>query len=50
MAVGTAGAFILLFFYRLLAGYWFIEGELPQRNFVRRTRRNRTIHTSHVDE
>jgi uncharacterized membrane protein YeaQ/YmgE (transglycosylase-associated protein family) len=27
LAVATAGAFILLFFYRLLGGYWFTEGE-----------------------
>jgi len=26
-AVATAGAFIILAFYRLLAGYWFVEGE-----------------------
>lgn len=25
--VGTAGAFVILFFYRLLGGYWFVEGE-----------------------
>ena len=25
-AVGTAGAFIILFFFRLLGGYWFVEG------------------------
>ncbi len=24
--IGTAGAFIILCFYRLLAGYWFVEG------------------------
>lgn len=50
LAVGTAGAFTLLFFYRLLGGYWFIEGEVPQRRLTRRARRNRTIHPSHVDE
>ena len=26
-AVATGGAFIILAFYRLLAGYWFVEGE-----------------------
>jgi uncharacterized membrane protein YeaQ/YmgE (transglycosylase-associated protein family) len=26
-AIGTAGAFLILAFYRLLAGYWFIEGD-----------------------
>jgi len=25
--VATAGAFIILFFYRLLGGYWFVEGD-----------------------
>jgi len=29
--VATAGAFVLLFFYRLLAGYFFIEGEGVRR-------------------
>jgi uncharacterized membrane protein YeaQ/YmgE (transglycosylase-associated protein family) len=31
--VATGGAFILLFFYRLLAGYWFVEGEQPVRRY-----------------
>jgi len=30
-AVATGGAFILLFFYKLLGGYFFIEGEVPRR-------------------
>jgi hypothetical protein len=25
--VATAGAFVILFFYKLLGGYWFREGE-----------------------
>jgi uncharacterized membrane protein YeaQ/YmgE (transglycosylase-associated protein family) len=29
--VATGGAFVLLFFYRLLAGYWFVEGDQPRR-------------------
>ena len=50
MGVGTLGAFVLLFFYRLLGGYWFIEGEEPKvlhrsrrgvrRGGYRRRRRN----------
>ena len=36
LAVATAGAFILLFFYRLLGGYWFTEGDAP---LARRPRR-----------
>lgn len=48
--VATGGAFILLFFYRLLAGYWFIEGEVPQRNFVRRRARRSRRYDSAYDE
>jgi len=44
--VGTAGAFIVLFFYRLLAGYWFVEGDAPVRR-TRRFRRARRYDTSH---
>lgn len=36
LAVATGGAFVLLFFYRLLAGYWFVEGETRPRRRVRR--------------
>ena len=41
--LGTAGAFIILFFYRLLGGYFFIEGEgpAPRRRTRSRTRRRR---------
>ncbi len=28
-AVGTGGAFLILFFYKLLGGYWFREDEGP---------------------
>lgn len=35
--VGTAGAFMLLFFYRFLGGYWFREDD----DDVARTRRRR---------
>ena len=44
--VATGGAFILLFFYRLLAGYWFVEGDVPTRQYRRRSwgrRRRRDI-------
>ena len=37
--VATTGAFSLLFFYRLLGGYWFHEGEEPVGRRVRRQRR-----------
>ena len=37
--VGAGGAFVLLAFYKVLGGYWFIEGEMtPLRR--RRRRRN----------
>ena len=35
MLVATAGAFVLLLFYRLLGGYWFVEGEYPRRTAYR---------------
>ena len=43
--VATAGAFSLLFFYRILAGYWFVEGDSPiprrrRRSYSRRRRRS----------
>ncbi len=39
-AVGSGGAIVLLIFYKVLGGYWFIEGE--QQTFRhRRTRRRR---------
>ena len=43
-AVATGGAFVLLFFYRLLGGYWFVEGDdnvQDRRHFRRRRRRSR---------
>ncbi len=39
--VAIAGAFVLLFFYRLLAGYWFIEGEVPRPRYAHRHSRGR---------
>lgn len=47
--VATAGAFILLFFYRLLGGHWFIEGERPQRSYRRSRRRSRRYDTAYDD-
>ncbi len=36
-AVATGGSFLILFFYKLLAGYWIVEGdELPPRRRRRR--------------
>jgi uncharacterized membrane protein YeaQ/YmgE (transglycosylase-associated protein family) len=44
-AAGTAGAFVLLLFYRLLAGSFFVEAEDGERTISRshRRRRRRTL-------
>jgi uncharacterized membrane protein YeaQ/YmgE (transglycosylase-associated protein family) len=40
----TGGAFVLLFFYRLLSGYFFVEGENVHRpHTVRRSRRRQHV-------
>lgn len=39
MMVGIGGTLILLFFYKLLAGYYFVEGEYVTRSHRRRRRR-----------
>ena len=45
--VGTAGSFLILFFYRLLGGFFFVEGTPGYRRqpyFIRRaTRRRRSL-------
>jgi uncharacterized membrane protein YeaQ/YmgE (transglycosylase-associated protein family) len=35
LVVGTVGAFTILFFYKLLGGYWFVEGDHPIRRRLR---------------
>lgn len=40
--VATAGAFVILFFYKMLAGYWFVEGEHDHRRYPSRRRRSRS--------
>ena len=47
--VATGGAFILLFFYRLLAGRFFIEGE-RRRTVVRAPHRRRRDVVAEYDE
>ena len=42
MVVATAGAFAILFFYRLLGGFYFLEGEGPNRPHFSRGPRRRT--------
>ncbi|MBM4002380.1 MAG: GlsB/YeaQ/YmgE family stress response membrane protein [Planctomycetes bacterium] len=51
-AVGTAGSFIILFFYKLLGGYWFIEGESPARRYRHRRKATylRHSHPHHLHE
>ncbi len=50
LLVATVGSFTLLFFYRLLGGYWFVEGDRGHRTAVQRPhqffRTRRTVHYS----
>jgi len=39
-AVGSGGALVLLIFYKVLGGYWFIEGETTRSSRTRRRRRS----------
>ena len=39
--VATGGAFIILFFYRILAGYWFVEGDQVTRRHSHRRQATR---------
>ena len=49
--VGTVGAFTILVFYRILAGYWFVEGDVvTRRQTYRRRRARRHYHEAHLDE
>lgn len=52
LVIATGGAFVLLFFYRLLGGYWFIEGDQGGwRTRIRRPRRMRREYVvHHADE
>ncbi len=48
--VATGGAFVLLFFYRLLGGYFFDEGHLPlRRPYAVRRRRRRRVYDPVLD-
>jgi len=42
--VATGGAFVILFFYKMLAGYWFLEGEggYSSRRYSTSRRRRRS--------
>ncbi|MCH8047889.1 MAG: hypothetical protein IID44_29695 [Planctomycetes bacterium] len=48
--MATAGAFTLLFFYRLLVGYWFVEGDVPTPQYRRRFRRRRRRDFAHYED
>jgi uncharacterized membrane protein YeaQ/YmgE (transglycosylase-associated protein family) len=48
--VATGGAFILLFFYRLLSGRFFVEGERATRATVRSPHRRRRQAVAEYDE
>ncbi|MBN1852560.1 MAG: GlsB/YeaQ/YmgE family stress response membrane protein [Pirellulales bacterium] len=50
LLVGTGGAFLLLFFYRILGGYFFVEGEQVSRTHRRSTRRRRRRYDAAVYE
>ena len=47
--VGTAGAFVVLFFYRMLAGYWFVDDSVPGRPRRRWRRPRRRDDSHHAD-
>ena len=49
-AVATGGAFTLLFFYKLLASHFFIEGEHGGYIRVPRYRRRRYRRALHIDD
>lgn len=49
--VATGGAFTILLFYRLLAGYWFVEGNMPvRRPYLRGPHRARRYETAEYVE
>lgn len=43
-SVGSVGALVLLIFYKVLGGYWFIEGEQISSRHRRRRKRYRTAY------
>ncbi len=48
--VGTAGAFIILAFYKILGGYWFVEGEQMTHRHMRRRRRSSRYSDARFDD
>jgi uncharacterized membrane protein YeaQ/YmgE (transglycosylase-associated protein family) len=51
LVVATSGSFLLLFFYRLFGGRWFVEGDVPPRRrpAARRPRTRRYDAAEYVD-
>lgn len=47
--IGTGGAFIVLALYKVLGGYWFMEGEHVSRRHIYRRRRRRRYHGADYD-
>jgi len=43
-SVGSVGALVLLIFYKVLGGYWFVEGEQTTLRARRRRRRYRSAY------
>ncbi len=43
-AVGSGGALLLLIFYKVLGGYWFVEGEQTTSRARRRRKRYRSAY------
>ena len=50
MVLGIAGTLLILFFYKLLSGYYFVEGEYLTRAHRRRRRPSRQRYNSAVYE
>ena len=50
LVVATAGSFLLLFFYRLFGGQWFVEGvRSTRRRVVRRPRARRYDSSEYIE-
>ena len=50
MLVGVLGSIVILFFYKLLGGYYFVEGEYVTRTHRRRRRYGRRRYDSAIYE
>jgi uncharacterized membrane protein YeaQ/YmgE (transglycosylase-associated protein family) len=50
LAVATGGAFVILFFYKLLGGYFFVEGEVRRRRVRRPHYRRRRAEALDYDD